>query len=67
VIFPNVTASKRISGALDIYTYGSKIGVGAYGVDSQKPVLFQYNPGTPQLTECKIVLEVFKDLRNLLI
>ena len=64
VIFPKVTASKPISGALDIYTDGSKTGVGAYVVNSQKPVLFQYNPGTPQLTECKIVLEVFKAFKE---
>ena len=47
MIFPKVTASKPISGALDIYTDGSKTGVGAYVVDFQKPVLFQYKPGTP--------------------
>ena len=64
VIFPKVTASKPISGALDIYTDGSKTGVGAYVVNSQKPVLFQYNSGTPQLTECKIVLEVFKAFKE---
>jgi hypothetical protein len=64
VIFPKVTASKPISGALDIYTEGSKTGVGAYVVDSQKPVLFQYNPGTPQLTECYVVLEVFKAFKE---
>ena len=49
---------------MDIYTDGSKTGVGAYVVNSQKPVLFQYNPGTPQLTECKIVLEVFKAFKE---
>jgi len=27
--------------------------------DSQEPVLIQYSPGTPQITEIKIVLEVF--------
>lgn len=60
VIFPKITASEPLSGALDIYTDGSKTGVGAYMVDSQEPVLIQYSPGTPQITECKIVLEVFK-------
>jgi len=29
-------------------------------VDSQEPVLIHYSPGTPQITECKTVLEVFK-------
>lgn len=52
--------SKPIPGALDIYTDGSKAGVGTYVVNSQNPVLFQYDPGNPQLVECKIVLEVFK-------
>ena len=52
--------SKPIPGALDIYTDGSKAGVGTYVVNSQNPVLFQYDPGTPQLVECKIILEVFK-------
>ena len=64
MIFPKVTASKPISSALDIYTDGSKTGVGAYVVNSQKRVLFQYSPGTPQLTECKIVLEVFKAFKE---
>ena len=59
MIFPKVTASKPIPVALDIYRDGSKTSVGAYVVNSQKPVLFQYNPGTPQLTKYKIVLEVF--------
>lgn len=60
MIFPKITASEPLPGALDIYTDGSKTGVGAYMVDSQEPVLIQYIPGTPQVTECKIVLEVFK-------
>lgn len=60
VIFPRVTAFEPLLGALDIYTDGSKTGVGAYLVDSQQPVSIQYIPGTPQITECKIVLEVFK-------
>jgi len=29
-------------------------------VYSQEPVLIQYSPGTLQIAECKIVLEVFK-------
>ena len=64
VIFPKVTASKPIPVALDIYRDGSKTSVGAYVVNSQKPILFQNNPGTPQLTECKIVLEVFKAFKE---
>ena len=58
--FPKFKASKSIPGTLDIYTDVSKTGVGAYMVNSQNPVLFQYDPGTPQLVECKIILEVFK-------
>lgn len=64
MIFPKITTSKPISGTLNIYTDGSKTGVGAYVVNSQKPVLFQYNPGIPQLTKCKIVLKVFKAFKK---
>lgn len=49
---------------MDIYTDGSKTGVGAYVVNYQNPVLLQYDPGTQQLDECKIVLEVFKRFEN---
>lgn len=51
VIFPKVTASEPLSGVLDIYTDGSRTGVGAYMVNSHESVLTQYNPGTPQVTE----------------
>lgn len=33
-------------------------------VNYQNPVLLQYDPGTQQLDECKIVLEVFKRFEN---
>lgn len=48
MIFPKITASEPLpEPLLDIYTDGSKTGVGAYMVDSQEPVLIQYSPGTP--------------------
>lgn len=31
-----------------------------YMVDKQKPVMHQFEPGSSQITELKIVLEVFK-------
>jgi len=68
VIFPKVTASGPLSGALDIYTDGSKTGVGAYMVDSQEPVLIQYSPGTPpKLQNIKLYWKFLKDFMILLI
>jgi hypothetical protein len=44
-----------------VFTDGSKTGCGAYLIESQQPVLRQYQPGTPQLVELQIGLEVFKN------
>ena len=44
-----------------MFTDGSKTGCGAYLIESQQPVLRQYQPGAPQLVELQIVLEVFKN------
>ena len=59
VIFPKVTANTPIKGATDIYTDGSKTGIGSY-VINEKAVRLQFTPGAPQLVECLVVLEVFK-------
>ena len=59
VIFPKVTANTPIKGAIDIYTDGSKTGIGSY-VINEKAVRLQFTPGAPQLVECLVVLEVFK-------
>jgi hypothetical protein len=59
VIFPKVTANTPIKGAIDIYTDGSKIGIGSY-VINEKAVRLQFTPGGPQLVECLVVLEVLK-------
>jgi hypothetical protein len=40
---------------------GSKTGCGAYLIESQQPVLRQYQPGTLQLVGLQIVSEVFKN------
>lgn len=60
VVFPKMTASQPIFGASIIFTDGSKTSVGAYIVNSDKPVKHQFQPGTPQQVELQIVLEVFK-------
>ena len=44
-----------------MFTDGSKTGCGAYLIESQQPVLRQYQPGTHQLVELQIVLEVFEN------
>ncbi|KAL6084276.1 hypothetical protein STEG23_026818 [Scotinomys teguina] len=60
VIFPKVTAMEPLKGAIEIYTDGSKSGVGAYVLQGQEPVQFRFLPNTPQIVECQIVYEVFK-------
>jgi hypothetical protein len=40
---------------------GPKLDVEPIFFKSQQPVLRQYQPGTPQLVELQIVLEVFKN------
>ncbi|KAL6046463.1 hypothetical protein STEG23_021424 [Scotinomys teguina] len=60
VIFPKVTAMEPLKGAIEIYTDGSKSGVGVYVLQGQEPVQFRFQPNTPQIVECQIVYEVFK-------
>ncbi|KAL6088017.1 hypothetical protein STEG23_035600 [Scotinomys teguina] len=60
VIFPKVTAMEPLKGVTEIYTDGSKSGVGAYVLQGQDPVQFRFQPNTPQIVECQIVYEVFK-------
>ncbi|KAL6085997.1 hypothetical protein STEG23_004870 [Scotinomys teguina] len=60
VIIPKVTAMEPLKGAIEIYTDGSKSGVGAYVLQGQDPVQFRFQPNTPQIVECQIVYEVFK-------
>ena len=61
VVFPKIVQERPISGAVNVFTDGSKTGCGAYLIESQQPVLRQYQPGAPQLVELQIVLEVFKN------
>ncbi|KAL6031394.1 hypothetical protein STEG23_007035 [Scotinomys teguina] len=65
VIFPKVTAMEPLKGAIEIYTDGSKSSVGAYMLQGQDPVQFQFQPNTPQIVECQIVYEVFKRFHKL--
>ncbi|KAL6058265.1 hypothetical protein STEG23_030902 [Scotinomys teguina] len=64
VIFPKVTAPRPLMGALDIYTDGSKTGIGAYVVQGQEPVCLRFQLDAPQIVECQIVCEVFKRFRE---
>ena len=59
VIFPRVTRKVPIIGAVNIFTDGSKNGVGAFVIEGALPVTCQYAPGSPQIIELKIVEEVF--------
>ena len=52
-------ANTPIKGAIDIYSDGSKTGIGSY-VINEKAVRLQFTPGVPQLVECLVVLKVFK-------
>lgn len=61
VIFPKVTSNVPLQGAPNVFTDGSKTGCGAYMIECQEPVLCQYRPGSPQVIELKIVLEVFRN------
>lgn len=61
IIFPKVTSTIPLNGAPNIFTDGSKTGCRAYMIEQQKPVLYRYQPGSPQVIECKIVIEVFKN------
>ena len=61
VVFPKVTAQNPLPDAPNIFTDGSKTGCGVYMVEHQKPVLYQFQPNSPQVVELQIVLEVFKN------
>ncbi|KAL6037223.1 hypothetical protein STEG23_016793 [Scotinomys teguina] len=65
VIFPEVTAMEPLKGAIEIYTDGSKSGVGAYVFLGQVPAQFRFQPNTLQIVEYQIVCEVFKRLHKL--
>ncbi|KAL6094192.1 hypothetical protein STEG23_017834 [Scotinomys teguina] len=60
LFFQKVTTIEPLKGAIEIYTDGSKSGVGAYMLQGQDPVQFRFQPNTPQIVECQIVYEVFK-------
>lgn len=60
VIYPKVTRSQPVPGAVNIFTDGSKTGCGVYLVENQPPVQCQFHPGMPQVVELQIVVEVFK-------
>ena len=61
VIFPKITSSVSLSGARNVFTDGSKTGCGAYMIANKPPVPRQFQPGSPQIVELKIVVEVFKN------
>lgn len=60
VIFPKITAVRPLSSAPNIFTDGSKTGCGAYVIEHQEPVRCHFQPGSPQIVELQIVIEVFK-------
>ncbi|KAL6093557.1 hypothetical protein STEG23_030513 [Scotinomys teguina] len=55
---------RPLMGALDIYTDGSKTGIGAYVVQGQEPVCLRFQVDAPQIVECQIVCEVFRRFRE---
>ncbi|ERE66480.1 putative Pol polyprotein [Cricetulus griseus] len=60
VIFPRVTCKEPIKDAVNIFTDGSKTGCGAYVTGESAPVVCHFLPGSPQIVEFQIVLEVIK-------
>uniref|UniRef100_A0A5F9DK32 Uncharacterized protein n=1 Tax=Oryctolagus cuniculus TaxID=9986 RepID=A0A5F9DK32_RABIT len=60
VVFPKITAAEPLLGAPNIFTDGSKTGCGVYMVEGNDPVFHQFQPGSPQVVELKIVIEVLK-------
>lgn len=60
MIFPSIISSQPIVEAPNVFTDGSKTGCGAYMIKGHKPVLHQFQPGSPQIVELKIVLEVLR-------
>lgn len=59
IIFPKVTKNTPIPNAINIFTDGSKTGIGAFVADSRPPVTIQFATKSPQLVELSIVVEVF--------
>lgn len=45
-----------------MFTDGSKTGCGAYMIEHKNPVLRQFQPGSAQIVDLKIVIEVFKNV-----
>ena len=60
VVFLRMTSPCPLKGAPNVFTDGSKTGCRAYMIEYKNPVLFQFQPGSPQIVELKIVIEVFK-------
>ena len=60
MIFPKITSLQPLSMAPNIFTDGSKTGSGVYMTDKQEPVMHQFQPGSHQIVELQIVVEVFK-------
>ena len=60
VVFPRITSPCPCRGAPNIFTDGCKTGCGAYMIEHKDPVLCQFQLGSPQIVELKIVIEVFK-------
>lgn len=59
VVFPRVTSSVPLKEGVDVYTDGSKNGVGAYVVRS-KIFSKTFSDTSPQVVEYMVVLEVFQ-------
>lgn len=59
LVFPRVTSLTPLPHGKTVYTDGSKTGTGAY-VHDGKVVTKGYTPDTPQIVECRIVLEVLQ-------
>lgn len=59
LIFPRITSATPIRDGITAYTDGSKTGIGAYVIEG-RTVQRNYGPSSPQVVECKVVLEVLK-------
>lgn len=64
IVFPKITQKSPIAGAVTIFTDGSKNGCGAYVIQGKDPIIRQFTPGSPQIIELKIVIEVFREMKE---
>ena len=59
LVFPHITSPVPVKDAITVFTDGSKTGIGAYVVED-KVFSRDFGSSSPQVVECRVVLEVLK-------